>query len=86
MYILKYKELSIIVSRKQTVNKCLLSEFNESAKLKNLNIYTQVTFHQITDVNTLTMYKGSSIKILLTTRPLQKGSIPRMPPAANTIQ
>lgn len=86
MYILKYKELSIIVSRKQTVNKCLLSEFNESAKLKNLNIYTQVTFHQITDVNTLTMYKGSSIKILLTTRPLRKGSIPRMPPAANTIQ
>lgn len=43
-------------------------------------------FDEIMDANTLTMYKGPSIKILLLSMHPLKGSISRMPHAVNAIQ
>lgn len=46
--------------------------------------FIHVTFDQI--IVTLTMYKEASTEILLLSVHPLKGSIPRIPPAANAIQ
>lgn len=55
-----------------------------NAKFKNLNIYTCYIWPNYRV--TLTMYKEASTEILLLSAHPLKGSIPRIPLAANAIQ